>query len=75
LFPSEVGERAAEFKLSLAYLADRVGVGPAALADVAEPLLDKAFRSAQLTEPRDWRSLLAAYASINAADLETALQP
>jgi len=75
LFPSEVAERAAEFKLYLAYLADGAGVGPAALADVAEPLLDKAFRSAQLTEPRDWHSLLAAYASVSAADLETALQP
>ena len=74
-FPSDVAERSAEFKIFLAYLADSAGVEPSALANAAEPLASKAFRSAQLIDPRDWRSLLAAYASVSAGDLEMALQP
>jgi tetratricopeptide (TPR) repeat protein len=75
LFPSDIAQRTAEFKLFLASLADSVGVEPIDLANVAEPLAAKAFGAAQMTDPHDWRSLLAAYASVSARDLETALQP
>ena len=73
--PADVAERSAEFKVFLAFLADSAGVEPDALANVAEPLAAKAFHAAQLIDPRDWRSLLAAYASVSAKDLEMALQP
>lgn len=73
-FPADLAERTAEFKLFLAFRADSVGVQPGALAKVAEPLAAKAFRSAQLTNMRDWRSLLAAYASVTAGDLKQALE-
>jgi tetratricopeptide (TPR) repeat protein len=71
---ADIAERSAEFKLSLAFLADKLGVEPIALASVAEPLAAKAFRSAQLTDGRDWRSLLAAYSSVSADDLKKALE-
>jgi hypothetical protein len=42
----DVAKRSAEFKLFLAFEADRLGVEPAALSKVAEPLSAKAFRAA-----------------------------
>ncbi len=74
LLLADIAERSAEFKLYLAFLADSLGVEPVALADVAEPLAAKAFRSAQMTDARDWRSLLAAYSSVSADDLKKALE-
>jgi hypothetical protein len=74
LFPTEIAERAAEFKLFLAFRADSVGVEPGELARVAEPLAAKAFRSAELTDAHDWRSLLAAFAAVTADDLKQALE-
>jgi hypothetical protein len=73
LFPEEIAERFAEFKLFLAYQADGLGVEPSALAGVAEMLASKAFQVAQMTDYRDWRSLLAAYSSISQKDLKQAL--
>ena len=72
--PAEIAERSAEFKLFLAFLADTVGSQPPALANVAEPLAAKAFGAAQMSNFSDWRSLLAAYASITPEDLKQALQ-
>jgi hypothetical protein len=74
LFPTEIAERSAEFKLFLAFRADSVGVEPGDLARVAEPLAAKALRSAELTDAHDWRSLLAAFADVSAADLNQALE-
>ncbi len=75
LFPVDLAERAAEFKLFLAFRADNLGVAPNTLGQAAEPLAAKAFRSAHLTDTRDWRSLLTAYASVSAKDLQQALEP
>ena len=75
LFPVDLAERAAEFKLFLAFRADNLGVEPSALAAAAEPLAAKAFRSAHMTDTRDWRSLLSAYASVSTKDLKQALEP
>jgi hypothetical protein len=72
--PADIAERSAEFKLFLAFDADRLGIEPAALSKVAEPLSAKAFRAARMTDFRDWRSLLAAYASIGPQDLKQALE-
>lgn len=74
LFPGELAERVAEFKLFLVYLADSVGVEPSALSSVAEPLAAKAFRNAKMMDTRDWRAVAAAFSSIASADLKEALQ-
>jgi hypothetical protein len=72
--PAEMGERSAEFKLFLAFQGDRLGLQPEVLENVDERLAIKAFRKAQMTDYRDWRSLLNAYAAVNAADLEQAIR-
>jgi tetratricopeptide (TPR) repeat protein len=74
MFPAEIAERAAQFKLFLVVLADGLGVEPLALVNVAEPLAAKAFHHAKMTDSRDWRSLLGAFASIAPSDLSEALQ-
>lgn len=74
MLPVEISERAAEFKLFLVSLADGVGVEPPALLDVAEPLAAKAFRNAKMTDYHDWRSLVAAFASVAPNDLREALR-
>lgn len=72
--PVEMGERSAEFKLYLVFQNDRLGLQPEALENVDEKLAVKAFRKAQMTDYRDWRSLLNAYASVNTNDLEQAIR-
>jgi hypothetical protein len=74
MLPVEIAERAAQFKLFLAYRADGGGVDPAALSGVAEALAARAFRGAQMNNFRDWRSLLAAYSSVSSADVKEALK-
>jgi hypothetical protein len=74
LFPDEIAERSAEFKLFLVLQADALGVQPPVLAGVAEALASKAFRGAKMADFKDWRSLLAAYSSISANDLKQALE-
>ena len=72
--PAEIAERSAEFKLFLAFLADNIGLQPSALVNVAETLAQKAFGAAQMSNFGDWRSLLAAYASVTPDDLRQALE-
>lgn len=74
VFPYELAERTADFKLFLALQADSLGVEPSALADVAETLASKAFRSTQMMDSKDWRSLLAGFASIKPKDIKQALE-
>jgi tetratricopeptide (TPR) repeat protein len=74
LLPYEIAERSAEFKLYLSFVADSAGVPPSSLANVAETLAAKAFRDAKMNSPSDWRSLLAAYATVTPDDLRKALQ-
>jgi len=74
MLPVEIAERAAEFKLFLAYRADIGGVDPSALSEIAEPLAAKAFRASQMNDFRDWRSLQAAYSSVSSADVKEALK-
>jgi hypothetical protein len=74
MFPEELAERSAEFKLFLAFQADSLGVEPSALSDVAETLASRAFRNAQMTNSKDWRSLLAGFASITPRDIKQALE-
>lgn len=73
-FPAEMGERSAEFKIFLVFQADRLGLQPGMLGQFAEKLALKAFRKAQMTDYRDWRSLLNAYASMDTKDLQQELK-
>ncbi len=72
--PTYIAERAAEFKLFLAFRADSLGVPPSDLSQAAETLAAKAFRSSQMVDYRDWRALLTAYASITSDNLKSALE-
>lgn len=72
--PAEMGERSAEFNLFLVFQGDRLGLGPESLEKVDETLAVKAFRKAQMTDYRDWRALMNAYASMNPADLTQAMR-
>jgi predicted Zn-dependent protease len=74
MFPTEIAERLAEFKLFLVYLADGMGVEPSALSGVAEPLAAKAFRNAKMMDAHDWRAVTAAFSSVTRVDLREALQ-
>jgi tetratricopeptide (TPR) repeat protein len=74
MFPEELAERSAEFKLFLAFQADKLGVDPSGLSDVAETLASKAFRSTQMMDSKDWRSLLAGFGSIMPKDVKQALE-
>jgi tetratricopeptide (TPR) repeat protein len=74
MFPAELAERVAEFKLYLVYLADGMGVEPSALSSVAEPLAAKAFRNAKMMDAHDWRAVTAGFSSITPVDLREALR-
>lgn len=74
MFPEEIAERSAEFKLFLAFQADSLGVEPSALSDVAETLASRAFRGIQMMDSKDWRSLLAGFASIRPKNVKEALE-
>jgi prophage maintenance system killer protein len=64
-----MAERTAEFKLFLVFQGDRLGLQPEALEQMSETLAVQAVHKAQMTDYRDWRSLLSAYGSIDTADL------
>jgi tetratricopeptide (TPR) repeat protein len=73
VLPGKVAERSAEFKLYLAVVADRSGIPASALGSLAEPAARFVFKRLQLTDIYDWRSTLAAYASLDAQILEEVL--
>ena len=73
VLPGKVAERSAEFKLYLALAADRSGIPASALGSLAEPAARFIFKRLQLTDIYDWRSTLAAYASLDAQILQEVL--
>jgi hypothetical protein len=74
MFPDELAERSAAFELFLAFQADNLGVEPSALSDVVETLASKAFRSTDMVDLKDWRSLMAGFATITAKDIKQVLE-
>lgn len=74
MFPDELAERSAQFKLFLTFQADSLGVEPSALSDIAEALAEKAFGSAQALDAKDWRAMLAAFESVTAKDIRQELE-
>jgi len=72
--PEELAERSADLKLYLAYRADSLGVAPVDLGRVAEPLARSVFKSTQMTDYKDWRSLLASYSAVENKKIVEILQ-
>jgi hypothetical protein len=66
LFPNDIAERSAEFKMQLVLAADQAGISPAALGVIAEPLLRDVLSKAEMSASFDWRSLLNACAAVDA---------
>ncbi len=74
MFPQKLAERAAEFKLSLAEVAGRVGLPPPVLGAIAEPLVMRLLAKANMTDMHDWRAAIGAYAALDEPMLESALE-
>jgi tetratricopeptide (TPR) repeat protein len=72
MHPTRLSERASELKLYLAALADREGIPPAALGVLAEPAAVQTLRRVKMADVRDWRSVVAAYSSIDSRVFEEA---
>ena len=72
--PADLAQRTADLKLFLAYRADSLGIQPTEMGRVAESLASLAFEKSELTDYRDWRSLLAAYSMIEEKQFMQALQ-
>jgi len=70
LFPANIAERSAEFKMQLALAADQAGISPAALGAVAEPLLRDVLSKAEMSSVDDWRSLLDSWADLGGKAVE-----
>jgi hypothetical protein len=65
LLTGRLAERSAEFKLYLARYADAAGIPAAALEAVAEPAARAILKKLHMSDPHDWRSVLAAYQSLD----------
>ena len=70
LLPARLAERSAEFKLYLAKYADQEGIPAAALGALAEPAARGILKKLQMSDIRDWRSLLSAYAALDSKAIE-----
>jgi hypothetical protein len=71
--PAAMAQRIAEFKLYLAEYLDRRGYPAETIGIVAEPLLRRMLGNLAMTDPRDWRSVLANYAKISDDAIEESL--
>jgi hypothetical protein len=74
MFPFQLAERAAEFKLFLAEAGVRAGIPPAALGAAAQELAAELLSKTSLTGIKDWRTVNAAYASLDEAAVEAAVE-
>jgi tetratricopeptide (TPR) repeat protein len=67
LMPVKLAERLAEFKLYLARLADQEGLPASALDVISETLFQRAMQGLQMTDMKDWASVLQAFSTIKPA--------
>jgi len=72
-FPDYLGERLAEFKLYLAYLFAREGLAPEGLPALAETAARDVLGDLQMSDYRDWPTVIAAYAAFDLGRLQEAL--
>lgn len=61
LFPEEIAERTAEFKIYLADLLDRMGLPASGMGALAEPVMRLAFENVKMSDAKDWASVLRAF--------------
>lgn len=73
MLPFKLAERTAEFKLYLADLAARLGLPPAALNAIGEPLAMAILSKTHMTDIRDWQSALSAFAALDPAMVAASL--
>jgi hypothetical protein len=73
LFPGDMAERAAEMKLYLSALMDRLGLPAAALASIAEPATTMAFKSIHMNDDHDWVQALNAFRAVDEKTISAAL--
>jgi hypothetical protein len=73
LFPAELAERAAEMKLYLSALLDKMGLPAAALPALAEPATRIAFRSMHMSDDHDWAQALSAFGAMDEKTVEASL--
>lgn len=71
IFADKMASRSNEFKLYLAELFDRAGFPAALLEDIAEPIAGNVFAKIQMTGPKDWRSVIRAYRSMDERTIES----
>lgn len=74
MFPNDIAERSAEFKLHLVMAGDQAGISPAALGAVAEPLLREVLEKTEMSAPSDWKSLLNSCAAVDAKRVREKLE-
>jgi Flp pilus assembly protein TadD len=73
LFPVELAERAAEMKLYLSVLLDKMGLPAAALPALAEPATRIAFSSIHMSDGYDWAQALSVFRAMDEKTVEAAL--
>jgi Flp pilus assembly protein TadD len=73
LFPAELAERAAEMKLYLSVLLDKMGLPAAALPALAEPAARIAFASIHMSDGYDWAQALSGFRAMDEKTVEAAL--
>jgi hypothetical protein len=69
-----LAERSAEFKLYLARYADVMGLPASGLEAVAEPAARALLKKLHMSDPHDWRSVLAVYQSLDGETIREVLQ-
>lgn len=73
MFSTELAGRTSEFKLYLAEYLDRAALPAGIIGAVAEPLAFHVLGTVNMSDMRDWTSVLSAYAGLNQRILEEAL--
>ena len=74
LFPEEIAERTAEFKIYLADLLDRMGLPASGMGALAEPVMRLAFENMKMSDAKDWASVLRAFNTTGPKAVEKALE-
>lgn len=74
LFPVEMAQRTSEMKLYLSTYLDRIAITAALLPAIAEPAVDRVFKTLQMSDERDWSAAIKAFNAIDAKTISAALR-
>ncbi len=67
LFPAKLAQRSAEFKFYVADFAGRIGIPPAVLNVIGQPIALQMVRRMHMADLRDWRGAQLAFGNLNEA--------